>query len=44
MTEIFSRLLRFTWFPLKLQILTLGAFMLLIAGGLAAKKNSYFLV
>jgi len=36
MPNIISRLFRFNWFPLALQIVTLGVFILLIAGGFAA--------
>ncbi len=39
MTGTINRLFRATWFPLGLQILTLGIFVLLIAGGLAANTN-----
>jgi len=34
-----NRLFRFTWFPLALQLITLGVFILLIAGGLAANTD-----
>lgn len=34
-----NRLFRFTWFPLAFQLLTLGGFILLIIGGLAANTN-----
>ena len=34
-----NRLFRFTWFPLVFQLLTLGVFIFLIIGGLAADTN-----
>ncbi len=34
-----NRLFRLTWFPLALQLLTLGVFILLIVGGLAADTD-----
>jgi len=39
MTTIFNRLFRLNWFPLALQIVTLGVFILLIAVGLAANTG-----
>ncbi len=39
MPNIITRLLRLTWFPLGAQILTLGVFVLLIIGGLAANTG-----
>ena len=39
MLNMINRLFRFNWFPLALQIVTLGVFMLLIAGGLAANTQ-----
>lgn len=39
MTRILNRLLRFMWFPLGPQILTLIVFILLISGGLAANTR-----
>ncbi len=39
MTYLINRVLRLTWFPLGLQILTLGVFVLLIIGGLAANTG-----
>jgi polyferredoxin len=38
-TKIINRLFRFAWFPLVFQLLTLGVFILLIIGGLAANTN-----
>ena len=34
-----NRLFRFAWFPLAFQLLTLGVFIILIVGGLAANTN-----
>ena len=39
MTNMINRLIRSPWFPLGLQILTLGVFILLIAGGLAVNTS-----
>ena len=39
MLNIINRLFRFNWFPLALQIVALGVFILLIAGGLAANTE-----
>lgn len=39
MLNIVNQLFRFNWFPLSLQIVTLGVFILLIAGGLAANTE-----
>ncbi len=34
-----NRLFRYTWFPLVFQLLSLGVFVLLIIGGLAANTS-----
>jgi len=39
MTNMINRLFRFNWFPLVLQTVTLGIFILLVAGGLAANTG-----
>jgi len=39
MLNIINRLFRFNWFPLGLQVVTLGVFIMLIAGGLAANTD-----
>lgn len=39
MTRIINRLFRSTWFPLSLQLVMLGAFFLLITGGLMANTG-----